>query len=95
MSGFRPLGQEFIEGALIEKRMKAFEHEATTRTDDEHMWVFTMMHTLTEDQARTARGGQVMSGIMDHETLVMAGGPICWRCETEIYTTEPCSGYRT
>lgn len=93
--GFRPQGTELIEGTAIERRMERFEAEVRDSTSDEHYWVFTMMHRLTEEQAASAsQVGGVMSGIMDHETLVMAGGPICYRCEATEYTTDPCPGYR-
>lgn len=92
--GIRPLQPEFIDGKAIEARMRRFEKEVRDAEDTAHRWVFTILHRLTEDQARTARGGQIMAGILDHESLVLAGGPICYRCEIETYTTEPCTGYR-
>ncbi len=93
--GFVPKGHEFIDGAAITRRTERFEAEARQRTDGAHMWVFSLMHRLTETQAAEAsqRGG-IISGLMDHETLVMAGGPICYRCEAVDYTSDPCPGYR-
>ena len=92
---FRPEGQELIDGATLQRRMAHFEAEVRDSTNTEHYWVFTQMHRITEEQAASlTQIGGVMTGIMDHETLVMAGGPICYRCETTEYTTDPCHGYR-
>lgn len=75
----------------LEYRTKKFEERAQRKTSTEHAWVFTVMHQLSEDRARDMAGQPLH---LDTESIVMAGGPMCYRCEAPAYTPDPCPGYR-
>lgn len=93
MAQLRHTGQYHeIDGESLTDRMAAFEAEAQA-PGDSHIWVFNTMYRLTEENAEKASRGEDL-GFLDRENLVMAGGPICWRCEAVDFNKYPCPGYR-
>lgn len=80
-----------VDGNRIQARAQQFELEAQA-PGDKHMWIFTTSYRLSEENAEKAANGEVIH--LDNENLVMAGGPICWRCEAPVFNKYPCPGYR-
>lgn len=81
----------FMDGSTIEYRAQKLEREARRRNDPHHVWIFIVTHRLTEKTASEVAVGNLN---LDLETIAIAGGPICYRCEQDGYTKEPCPGYR-
>lgn len=81
----------YLDGSTIAYRTKKLERQARQKHRG-HIWVYVVTHRLSEKAAKAASQGDI--GLLDTETLVGAGGPMCFRCEAVGYTTDPCPGYR-
>lgn len=81
-----------VDGETLHRRMQAFQSEVRA-PGREHVWTFTLMYRLSEENAESVAQGHDLA-LLDRENLVMAGGPVCYRCEAPTFNKYPCPGYR-